>query len=140
MCAWAVVWHFYIIFNCIGKDQLWALGVPDEGYSRNTLCALNLIFTFVFQYMRLNNICQCLNVVHQWDSLLTFHFYSKSYLIRNISHRFDVGCIILFFQKNQCHVQHFTFSYNLTTNVMSYIQQCDCNKLQSSLSKNITYC
>jgi len=47
-----------------------ALGVPDEGYTTNALCALNLIFTLVFQCMRLYYICQCLNVVHQWNSLL----------------------------------------------------------------------
>jgi hypothetical protein len=38
--------YFYIIWI----SDLSALSVPDEGYSRNASCALNLIFTFLFIY------------------------------------------------------------------------------------------
>ena len=34
-------------FKIIWLSNILALGVPDEGYSRNVPCALNLIFTFI---------------------------------------------------------------------------------------------
>jgi hypothetical protein len=34
--------------NVLPWRKLWILSVPDEGYSRNGLCAINLITTFLF--------------------------------------------------------------------------------------------
>ena len=41
-----------------------SLSVPDEGYSRNASCALNLISTFILFMIILENRYICLQMVH----------------------------------------------------------------------------
>jgi len=51
---WLLVSCFGLIdlkdFKIIWLSKLSIVSVPDEGYTRNTLCALNLISTFLLEY------------------------------------------------------------------------------------------
>ena len=70
--------HFCILFRPFGfhsskHSNILTLSVPDEGYSRNASCALNLISTFIWVTNVQNHMIS--TDVHPYSLLKNVYFY-----------------------------------------------------------------
>jgi hypothetical protein len=79
----------------IWLSNIFALSVPDEGYSRNASWALNLISTFLFQRYIYSQMFPYINInittKMQYRVYMIIHFLGKSFCMYIINMEFSIS-------------------------------------------------